>query len=144
MIWLLIPLALIRGILGRMGGAHGYDTNYRDIGCALTIVVDWMIILGWYSSFWWVYLLIFVAHFGAFKTYWDRLFGYDNMWFSGLVAGFCIFPILFMDFSLAPVVVIRSFALCAIWGSLTRFLPPKILVWRRDVVDEFVRYAVSI
>jgi hypothetical protein len=153
MIWFLIPLAILRGILGRMGGAGRsgqwydriLDTKWRDVGCALTIVADLVIILGWYSSFWWVYLLIFILHFASFCTYWDKLFaGKDNFWFSGFVVGAAICPVLFMDTGLWWMVLARAIILCLAWGSLNKWLPQRVLIWRRDVVEEFTRYAVSL
>ena len=140
MIWLIV-LAVIRGVLGRLGGAAGWNTKFRDIGCPITIVIDWIIILGWYQSFQWVYLTIFVLQFSSFCTYWDWLFGEDNLWFSGLIAGLCIAPILFMDLSLWWLVLLRGAGLCVLWGSLNRWLPN---IPKRDVVEEFTRYAVAI
>ena len=136
MILLLIPLAILRGVLGRMGGAEGYDTKYRDIGCSLTIAADWAIILGWYSHIWWVYLLIFGLHWAAFCTYWDKIFKKDNFWFSGFVVGLCIAPVLFIDSGLLWVILLRAVMLCIAWGVLNKWLPWNgVLVWRRDVVE---------
>ena len=143
MIWLL-PIAIASGILGRMGGAHGYDTKYRDIGCSLLVIVAVVLMLGWQPSFWWVYGLIFGLHWATFSTYWDEVFGYDNFAFSGGMVGLAISPILFVDISLWWVVAIRVLALSFIWWALNRFLPKRVWLWGRDVVEEFSRYFVSL
>lgn len=142
-IMILILLAIASGIAGRCGGAKGYDTKYRDIGCSAIVVVAVILVLGWYSSFWWVYLLMFAAHWAAFSTYQDTIWGYDNLWASGVLVGLAAFPAYWLG---VPwwVIGIRAIVLCLAWGLLNKYLPPKVWVWRRDVVEEFSRYFVSL
>ena len=142
MMWLLIPLAVVSGTLGRMGGkGKPYNTLYRDIGCSIIVVITTIILFGWYPAFWWAYLMIFGLHWAAFTTYWDWLFkGEDNLSFAGAMVGLALSPVLFIDLGLWWVVLARSAALCVIWGGLNKYLPQ---IKGRDVVEEFTRYAVS-
>lgn len=140
----IVCLAILSGILGRMGGADGYNTKYRDVGCSIVVVFAVILLQGWQPSFWWVYLAIFGLHWAAFSTYWDKVFGYDNFAFSGLVVGLALSPILFIDPSLWWVVALRSIVLAVAWWALNKFLPEKVLIWKRDVVEEFSRYFISL
>lgn len=137
----LILLALLSGFFGRMGGANGYDTKWRDIGCSFIVVLVTGLLFGWHKDVWWVYPLIFVLHWGAFATYWQFLFrGIDNLWFSGAMTGLAIAPIVAINENLWPLVVLRSIVLCVIWGALNEYLPNKP---GRDIREEFWRYASS-
>jgi hypothetical protein len=88
--------------------------------------------------------MTFVLMFGAFTTYWDWLFKYDNMWFSGLIVGLSAFPLLIISSSVFTLLVIRTIIIMVAWGCLNKYLPPKVLCWNRDVVEEFSRYTVSL
>lgn len=140
----ILVLAIISGILGRMGGAQGYDTKYRDAGCSLVAVLAITIALGWHPSFWWVYVVIFGIHWAAFTTYWDWLFGFDNLWFSGFMVGISIFPLWFIDHSWWVLIIARGLGLAVIWGLLNKFTPSRIFIWRRDISEEFLRYSFSL
>lgn len=150
MIWLPL-IMLLSGLFGRLGGAgkegNWYDglldTKWRDIGCSILVVLFLIINHGWQPSFWWVYLAIFGLHWAFFSTYFDKVFGYDNLAFSGLMVGLAISPILFIDPSLWWLVTLRCFILSASWWALNKFLPDRVLLWRRDVAEEFCRYAIS-
>lgn len=140
MMWLLIPLAILSGVFGRMGGAEGYNTKWRDWGCSLIVILALLIISGIHLQFWWVYASIFLLSWGAFTTYWDWLFGKDTLWFSGLVVGIAAAPALFIDLGLWPIVLIRAVVLCVVWEVLNRTVSklPK-----GDIIEELSRYAVS-
>ncbi len=150
MIWIL-PLAILSGILGRAGGAgkagNWYDflldTKWRDIGCSLIIVVVCWMFFGWHT---WQYGLVFLLSWGAFSTYWDELFGgEDNLWFSGFMVGLALTPILWINVGLWPIVALRTGILTVAWGCLNKYLPQEgFLCWRRDVVEEFSRYTISL
>jgi hypothetical protein len=145
MIWLLIPIAIASGILGRCGGVgKPYNTRYRDAGCSLLVILAIGVLWGWQASFWWVYVLIFGLHWAAFSTYWDEVFGYDNFAFSGWMVGLALAPICIIDYGLWWVVAIRVIGLAVIWWALNKFLPKKVWIWGRDVVEEFSRYFVSL
>jgi hypothetical protein len=140
----ILVLAIISGVCGRLGGAQGFDTKYRDVGCSLIVVVAFCILFGFDFHFTWVYLLVFGLHWAAFSTYWDKIFKYDNLWFSGAMVGVALFPIMFIDIALWWVVIARSIVLCVVWGCLNKYLPQRVLFWRRDVFEELARYTVSL
>lgn len=140
-ITVLILLSILSGILGRMGGADGFNTKWRDFGCPSVLICAIVYQFGFVASFWWVYLLIWVLTFGAMTTYWDDVFGYDNLWFSGAVVGGAILPIVFIDWHFFFLVITRTILLCIVWGSLNKFLPQ---IKGRDVIEEFSRYSASL
>jgi hypothetical protein len=118
------------------------DTKWRDWGCSAIVVLACWLAFGWHG---WVYLAVFVLHWGAFSTYWDWLFkGKDTFWFSGLMVGLALTPILWINVDLWPIVALRTGFLAVSWEALNRYLPQKVWIWRRDVVEEFSRYAVSL
>jgi hypothetical protein len=142
---IILGLALISGVLGRMGGAKGYSTLFRDMGCSLVVVLAVIVALGLNVAFWWVYLAVFALHWAAFSTYWDWLFGGEgNLWFSGFMVGLALSPICFINHSLWLVVTQRALILCVIWGSLNKYLPKRILFWDRSIVEECLRYTISL
>jgi hypothetical protein len=134
----------LSGLFGRMGGAKGYDTKWRDLGCPAVFLAAFFWYFGWAPAFWWAYLAAFVLMFGALTTYWDEVFGYDNMWFSGAVVGVAAVPLLFVVPSLIWVFLARVFFLALWWGGLNKWLPAKTWKWDRAVVEEFCRYAVTL
>lgn len=141
MMWLLLlPLAVASGVLGRMGGATGYDTKYRDVGCsALFVLFSWLCF--WqFADFWWVYLLVFALMWGGLSTYWDEIWGYDNMWFSGFTVGLAAFPLAIIDWTAFFFLIPRAVCLALIWWALNKHLPQKVWKWNRDVAEEFLRY----
>jgi hypothetical protein len=130
-------LSILSGILGRMGGAAGYNTKWRDF-CVPACLTIALLVLG-VNCPWWALLIAFGAVFGACTTYWDTLFKFDNLWFSGFVCGIASFPITIFTGHLM-MFLIRAVLLALIWGSLNKWLPNRILLWNRDLVEEFLRY----
>ena len=137
-----LGFSILAGILGRMGGAgKPYKTWMRDwiIPVIFTGLMVWQI---WRSPSLWLvgaYSMGFLALGGSLSTYWDWLFGFDNLWFSGLMVGLSAFPyeiILhhWVGFS------IRAIVLAVIWGCLNTIKYDRILIWRRDVAEENLRY----
>lgn len=135
-----------------MGGAgkHGHwydwmlDTKWRDIGCSILLIVAAIVVFGWHHEAWFAYLLSFGLTWAAFCTYWDKLFGYDCFWFSGLVVGMAGLPLMWVSGDLWWVWVLRMPLLAIVWELLNKKLPQKVFIWGRDVVEEFVRYFVSL
>jgi hypothetical protein len=72
----------VSAILYRMGGAKGYDTLYRDIGCAAVACL-----LAGYLLVWsWTLILCFGLMWGALSMYWK--FGRRNSkWYNWLATG---------------------------------------------------------
>ena len=134
-------LSILSGIFGRMGGAQGFNSKWRDIGCSSIILITFFLLFGFYSSLWFFYLLAFGLHWLFLSTYWEWLFKRDNLWFSGFMVGWAILPLMGIE------IFVRAILLALIWGSLNKYLPSagvsgnkRILFWRRDVVEEFFRY----
>jgi hypothetical protein len=136
---LTLLLSILSGILGRMGGAEGYNTLYRDIGCSLISILTFCLWFGFKPEYWWLYLISFGLHWASISTYFDNLFGYDNLWFSGFVTGVSLLPLIFV-YKILPFFIIRSLLLAISWGLLNKLLPFMVLIWRRDVAEEFLRY----
>lgn len=145
---ILIPIAVLCGILGRLGGAAKSgswydvlcDTKARDVGCSVLCTLAMWLKFGAFAKFWWVYLIIFGLTWGALTTYWDKVFKFDNLWFSGFVVGLCGMPLLAVKLAWVYIVA-RAIVLALIWGALNTIKYNKLLVWRRDVAEEFLRYA---
>jgi len=138
-------LAVVSGVLGRMGGVgKPFDTLYRDVGCSLVAVASLILLFGFDVSKWYAYVLIFGLHWAALSTYWDDFFGgKDNLAFSGFAVGLSFLPAVFIFGWISLWIIIgRAFILAGIWGSLNKFLPERVLAWRRDVAEEFLRYFV--
>lgn len=138
---LTIGLVILSGICGRLGGAHGYNTKWRDFGCPTCFVLVLCLWFGWHPV---EYALTWLLSFGSLTTYWDELFGYDCFWFSGLVAGIAAVPLLWADPIFWWIVPVRAAVLMVGWECLNRYLPQRIWIWQRDVVEENLRYELFI
>jgi hypothetical protein len=148
---ILVVGMVISGICGRLGGAGKsgvwydriLDTKWRDIGCSALIIVVLLLLYGWQPSLWWCYIAVFGLSWAAFSTYLDSIFGYDNLWASGALVGLAAFPAYWLG---VPVwfILLRCAILCVVWGCLNKFLPEKVFIWRRDVVEEFSRYFIAL
>ena len=147
---LTIFLAILSGILGRLGGrtkdGSWYDflsnTKTRDIGCTLIILETFCLWFGFNIHYWWIYLITILLHIGAFSTYWDFLFKFDNFWFSGFIVGIALTPLCIV-YKLYLLLIIRSILLAIIWGLLNKYLSSQIFIWRQDIIEEFLRYCLS-
>lgn len=138
-IGLLLVLSIISGILGRMGGAEGFNTKYRDLGVPAVFVAIMCLFTQIRGIAEWSALVISaLLLFGALTTYWQKLFSEDNLWFSGFICGLATMPLLWCGIALWAIIA-RALLLAVIWGLLNRYRKP-ILIWRGDVVEEFLRY----
>lgn len=81
--------AIISAVFYRMGGMSGLNTKFRDFGCPITFLG----VLFFSGHFTWLALISAVALFGSLTTYWDSLFGEDNLYFHGLVCGLAMTPL---------------------------------------------------
>ena len=138
-ILLTLFLSICSGILGRMGGAEGYDTLYRDVGCSLLSILAFILWFGFKTNYWWIYLIVFGLQWLAFTTYWDWLFKFDNLWFAGFIVGVALLPLFFVD-KILPFFLIRVILLAFVWGLLNKLLPSYVFYWRHDIAEEFLRY----
>lgn len=145
-------LSFLSGVLGRCGGAAKSGKWYdfmirsitRDLGCSTIFIVSWCYLFGFSPIHWWVYSLVFGLTWASFSTYWDWLFGYDCLWFSGFMVGCAAIPLLIINSSLWGIVALRIGILTVVWWFLNRKLPQKVFIWGRDVAEEFLRYCVSL
>ena len=133
-------LAILSGIFGRMGGSGNWPRQARIFGCSLLTLICIWLLFGFQLGFWWAYLTIFGLSAGLISTYWDFLFGFDNMWFSGFMVGLAAIPY-YQHYWFYG---IRAVLLALIWGCLNKYLPQKVLFWTRDIVEEFLRYFATI
>jgi hypothetical protein len=61
------------------------------------------------------------------------------------MVGLAAFPLCFIDPMFCWIVPLRAVFLMVVWGCLNKYIPQKgIWIWRRDVVEEFSRYFVSL
>jgi len=145
MIWWLLIASPICGTLGRLGGAHGYNTKWRDLGCSFLITLTAALCLGFSLSLWWLYLAVFLLHWGALSTYFQFLHGGEDwMLASGFMVGCALLPVVYVVPGLWWMLLLRAVFLGLAWEAQNRYLPQRILIWRRDVVEEFVRYSLLV
>jgi len=143
-ILLILGLSILSGIFGRMGGAEGYNTLYRDILCSLISVIVFCICFGFNQCHWVLYLIVFGLQWAALSTYYDKLFKFDNFWFSGFMMGLTLLPFIFIYKTILLFIIIRALLLAIIWGLLNKFLPSQVFIWNRAVAEEFLRYTTII
>jgi hypothetical protein len=118
-----------------MGGAKGYDTKYRDVGCPLVLLGLVIALFGFKIGYIWAYLVTFGLSWGALTTYFDWLFGYDNFFMHGLACGIAAFPLCMV----IPwwIVLIRTIICMVGMGLWSKF-------WGNDVIEELGRGAFFI
>ena len=86
---LLLIACVLSGILYRLGGAHGYNTKFRDIGCPLVLLGLVCGLFGLKMVSWWAYLLTFGLSWGALSSYHYFLpKPKDNLWYHYSLHGF--------------------------------------------------------
>jgi hypothetical protein len=65
------------------------------------------------------------------------------MFFSGFIVGVSGLPLILITPDLWFLYVFRCFLLPVVWYCLNMYLPSKILCWNRDVIEENLRYGIS-
>lgn len=90
----ILSACALSGILYRMGGAAGYNTKFRDLGCPTVLFIMIYLLFGMQVSAWWLYLLAFMGMFGGLTTYMDSVFGYDNFYAHGALCGLAGIPLI--------------------------------------------------
>ncbi len=73
--------SVVSAVLYRLGGASGFNTKYRDIGCSLLSVL----LIGYLVSWHWTLILVFGLTWGALSTYWKQ--GPRANWYHWLFTG---------------------------------------------------------
>ncbi len=123
--FLIIPelfLAVASAVLYRMGGAAGYNTKWRDIGCPLAAVASALII----GLRHWSLVIAFGLLFGAMTTYWKRK-GEDAYWYNWLITGF-MYAMAFLP----PVYFLSRFEAFAYFIA---FLSIATMIWSEAMDD---------
>jgi len=135
-------LAFLSGTLGRMGGAGGKFRSWqRDWVCPWLALAALWLAVGFQIINWWAYMLAYALTGASLTTYLDSIFGEDNLYASGFLVGIAFLPLAFIGVAWW-LIVWRAVMLCGIWGGLNKYLPSNgILIWRRDIAEEFLRYA---
>lgn len=144
---LVLFLSVLSSILMRAGGMDKQTKHWipvwmrqswvRDWLCPACVLIPVLII----SPSWWI-LLAYIATGGALSTYWDKTFGFDNLYFSGFMVGVALFPLLFFGFNIVDIGS-RACALAIIWGGLNLFVN-KFKVKKSDFIEEYTRGATLV
>lgn len=109
-------LTAFLGWAGGRGGAWWKRSWVRDYGISAVCCAS-LYIHGIHS--WWL-LLVFALTVGALSTYWDKLFGWDNYFFHGLMIGIASMPIAAVTGN-TTLVVVRAIILCiciGLWSGI--------------------------
>lgn len=130
--------AACSAILYRLGGMKGMNTKFRDFGVPIVFLAV-MLFSGHWT--WWA-LLSAILLFAALTTYWDWLFGYDNLYFHGLACGLAMLPLGIAGVGWLAIVA-YSLILSLIMGILNWFVN-KYQVPLRDWIEELSRGTVII
>jgi len=88
-----------------------------------------------FDLLWW--LCAYGAMGGMLSTYWDKLFGYDNMWFAGFMVGMAAMFLVLLG---APwwIVLVRALVIAVVWGGLNLYCNTHP-VPHSDFLEEHVR-----
>lgn len=136
----LILLAILSGILYRLGGKKGYNTKIRDLGCPLITLVALWFLAGFKFPYWWAYFLTYGLTFAALTTYYDSIFGYDNFYVHGLGIGLASLLLIYLDWRL---IFLRAVILMLGIGLLNKYAN-KWKLPHSDFIEEFGRGALII
>jgi hypothetical protein len=129
-------LAVICGILYRLGGSSKGNRLYRILGCPICVIIALLGLFWGKEVPFWAYLCVFGANAGAVSAYWgldEKRFGY---WAHGLGLSLAILPIILFT-GTWWLFAIRSVALVAgitLWSEYTKW----------DVLEEWGRGALII
>lgn len=127
--------SIVSGVLGRMGGAAGYNTLYRDVGCSVICCL----VIGLWGGFHWTLIFVFGLMWGALSTYFKKK-GTNSKWYNWLLVG--------LAFSLSCLPYIGAQNLWLGFGLRSLVLPLLVMGWcliiNNAVVEEFGRYALLI
>lgn len=140
MIWI---LSAISAVLYRIGGMDKKlipfaNTKFRDFGVPLVMAFA----LYQHNIKWYIILACCVLLFAALTTYWDSVFGYDNLYAHGFICGIALFPLTYNGIAWFNIVV-YSLCLAIVMGGLNT-LCTKVKIPFSDWIEELTRGAVII
>ena len=144
----LILLSICSSICYRAGGMDKQTPYFIPVWMRQSWVRDWlcpMFSLGLFfpastmfnslDLLWW--LCAYGAMGGMLSTYWDKLFGYDNMWFAGFMVGMAGMFLALLGFPWW-IFAIRAIVIALIWGGLNYWIN-RHAVPHSDDIEEHVR-----
>jgi len=128
---IILIATILSAILYRLGGAKGWNTKFRDLGCPL-VALGLMLFLK-ISVPWYLHTLAFLLMFGFLTTYWDKLFKYDNFYMHGFMIGIAFLP--YMVAVAWWLILIRAIIIGLFMGLWCKF-------FQNDIVEEGGRGAI--
>jgi hypothetical protein len=122
LLFITIICACISSILYRAGGLSRDQKYWIPLWLRRSWVRDWLCPLFCLLPLFiqnphWIFIPVYGLMGAAFSTYWDKLFKFDNFWFSGFVVGLTTLPLAFFGFPLWPLLA-KPLFLAVTWGGL--------------------------
>ena len=138
----LILAVVASSILYRLGGiGNPFNTKFRDFGCSI-VMYSYMLTI-WYPLNWVGWTMLGLAVFFTFlslTTYYDKIFGYDNLFAHGFVIGFAALPLVFVGIS-GWQIIYRAIILSLFMGALNWWVEEH-QIQRSDWIEELGRGAI--
>lgn len=118
---ILILCSIASSVLYRAGGLSKEQPYWIPVWMRKSWVRDWLCPFFCLLPLFlihphWVFIIVYGLMGAAFSTYWDKLFKYDNYYFSGFMLGVSTFPLLFIGFDFYDFFC-RSIFLAISWGG---------------------------
>lgn len=107
-----IVASTLASILYRLGGANGFNTKYRDVGCSLITCL----LAGYLLSWHWTLILCFGLLWGALSTYWKRT--PDAKWYNWLITG-VMYSVAMLPYVIAEGIWLGFLSRTIVLGALT-------------------------
>ena len=144
----ILLLSTVSSIAYRAGGLDKDTKYWIPVWLRHSWVRDWLcplcfgalFIPNLVASFSWFHLGMFLCYYGfcgiSLSTYYDELFGYDNLWFSGFTVGMAglflwwAFPWYYL--------LARAILLAVIWGGLNVWINSHAIP-HSDDIEEHLR-----
>ena len=113
--------SVFSSILYRAGGLSLDEKYWIPVNLRHSWVRDWLCPLFCLLPLFlqhpsWLFIPAYGLMGGTFSTYWDKLFKFDNYWFSGFMLGVSAFPLLFCGFIWWHL-LLRSLFITVTWGG---------------------------
>lgn len=118
--WLIIPCSIVSSILYRAGGLSQEQPYWIPKWMRHSWLRDWLCPLFCLLPLFiqhpsWLFIPAYGLMGGAFTTYWDKLFKFDNFWFAGFMVGMAALPLAFCGFAWW-MLLLRAALLAVTWG----------------------------